>query len=240
MTFGFLSASRNFCKLLCVSWEVFRFARKRLDPLGGQVLHHDCISMIVSRFTTFTENFVICCYQVTKIFCTKYDSTNTFSAGPLADLATSVLREVSPKCSLLVDVGSKDGSWEELTCESRCSGTLSSTWFSLCSCSHSGMSEHKGSPQSKAWYSLLFGFGFVVGLGDNGSPRFVISSTCELDTSTGWESVPLRSSLSRVSLPLNTVVVGEAEEWGKCRMINLLPGRCHGCWTGKAWGRTHW
>ena len=28
----------------------FCFARARLDPLGGQILHHDCISMIVSRF----------------------------------------------------------------------------------------------------------------------------------------------------------------------------------------------
>ena len=46
----------------------FCFARIRLDPSGGQVLHHDCISMIVSRFTTFTENFVICCYQVTEKF----------------------------------------------------------------------------------------------------------------------------------------------------------------------------
>ena len=79
----------------------FCFARIRLDPLGGQVLHHDCISMIVSRFTTFSENFVICCNQVTKIFCTRYDSANTSSArgpcdfGPLADLAISVFREVS-------------------------------------------------------------------------------------------------------------------------------------------------
>ena len=52
---------------------------KLLDPLGGQVLHHDCKSMIVSRFTTFTENFVIC-DQVTRIFCTRYDSANTSSA----------------------------------------------------------------------------------------------------------------------------------------------------------------
>ena len=79
----------------------FCFARIRLNPLGGQVLHHDCISMIVSRFTTFTGNFVICCYQVTKIFCTKYGSANASSArspcnfGPLADLAISVFREVS-------------------------------------------------------------------------------------------------------------------------------------------------
>ena len=85
--FGFL---RSFC-----------FARIRLDPLGSQVLHHDCISMIVSRFTTITENFVIGCKQITNILCTRFDSANTFSArgpcdfGPLADLAISVFREVS-------------------------------------------------------------------------------------------------------------------------------------------------
>ena len=85
--YGFL---RSFC-----------FARIRLDPLGGQVLHHDCISMIVSRFTTFTENFVIGCKLITNIFCTKYDSANTSSArgpsdfGPLADLAISIFREVN-------------------------------------------------------------------------------------------------------------------------------------------------
>ena len=78
----------------------FCFARIRLDPLGGQVLHHDCMSVIVSRFTTFTENFVICCNQITKNFCTRYDSANTSSArgpcdfGPLADLAISVFQEV--------------------------------------------------------------------------------------------------------------------------------------------------
>ena len=72
-----------------------------MNPLGGQVLHHDCISMIVSIFTTFTENFVICCYQVTKIFSTRYGSANASSArgpcnfGPLADLAISVFREMS-------------------------------------------------------------------------------------------------------------------------------------------------
>ena len=79
----------------------FSCARIRLDPFGGQVLHHDCTSMIVSRFTTFTENFVVGCNQITKIFCTRYDSADTSSAlgpcnfGPLADLAISVFREVS-------------------------------------------------------------------------------------------------------------------------------------------------
>ena len=57
--------------------------------------------MVVSRFTTIAENFVICCYQVTKIFCTRYGSANAFSArgscdvGPLTDLAISVFGEMS-------------------------------------------------------------------------------------------------------------------------------------------------
>ena len=65
--------------------------------------------------------------------------------------------------------------------------------------------------RSISWFSFLFGFGFWVGLGNNGSHRS-ITATCELDTSTGWESIPLISSLSRVSLSLNTVVVGEVDE----------------------------
>ena len=85
-----LSFLRSFC-----------FARIRLDPLGGQVLHHDCISMIVSRFSTFTENFVICCNLFTKKFCTRCGSANASSAWgpcnfcPLPDLAISVFREMS-------------------------------------------------------------------------------------------------------------------------------------------------
>ena len=72
------------------------------------------------------------------------------------------------------------------------------------------MSEHNGSPRFASWYSFFFGFGFLVGL-VNGLPRSV-RSTCELDTSAGWESIPLRSSRARVSLSLDTVVVGEVDE----------------------------
>ena len=39
---------------------------------------------------------------------------------------------------------------------------------------------------------VLFCFGFLVGLDNNGSP-LSIRSTCELDTGTGWASIPLRS-----------------------------------------------
>ena len=64
-------------------------------------MHHDSIPMIVSRLTAFTENFVICCYQVTIFFCSEYGCANAFSAkspcnvGSLANLAISVVREVS-------------------------------------------------------------------------------------------------------------------------------------------------
>ena len=47
---------------------------------------------------------------------------------------------------------------------------------------------------------------------NNGFQGSIISSTCELDIGTGWESIPLGSSLSRVSLSVNTVVVGEVDE----------------------------
>ena len=73
VTSGFLSGSKNFCKLLCFL-RSFRFTRIRLDPLSGQVLHHDCISVIVSRFTVVTEDLVICWYQEVRlrhcVFCT--------------------------------------------------------------------------------------------------------------------------------------------------------------------------
>ena len=87
--------------LLCFL-RSFCFARIRLDPLGGQILHHGCISIIVSRFTIFTENFVICCYQVTNFFfCTRYGSAIASSTrgpcnfGPLTDLAISVFMDMS-------------------------------------------------------------------------------------------------------------------------------------------------
>ena len=84
-----LSFLRSFC-----------FARVWLYPLGGQVLHHYSVSMIVSRFTTFTETFVIRWNQITKIFRSRHDCTSAFSArspgnlGSQADIAMWVLWKV--------------------------------------------------------------------------------------------------------------------------------------------------
>ena len=64
---------------------------------------------------------MICCYQVTKFYSTKYGSAIASSAwgpcnfGPFTDLAISVFREVSmntvlPQSLRLLNVGSKDSS----------------------------------------------------------------------------------------------------------------------------------
>ena len=96
MTSGFPSGSKNFCKFLCFSWEVFCFARIRLDPLGGRVLHNDCISVIVSRFTNFHWELCDLLLSSHQNFCSRYGSANASSArcscnfGPLTDLAISV------------------------------------------------------------------------------------------------------------------------------------------------------
>ena len=89
------SAPRTFVSSF-PSPEGFWFARIRLDPLSSQVLYHDSVSMIVSRFTSFIE---VCYFQVTKVFCSRNGSANASSArgpcnfGPLADLAISSLGE---------------------------------------------------------------------------------------------------------------------------------------------------
>ena len=72
------------------------------------------------------------------------------------------------------------------------------------------MSEFK-SLRSTSWSSFLFGSGFLIGFGNNGSHRS-FPSTFSLDTVTGWESIPLRSSRVRVSLLFDTVVVGGVDE----------------------------
>ena len=73
---------------------------------------------------------------------------------------------------------------------------------------------------------------------NNGSPLSVISSTFGLFTGTGWESIPLRSSLSRVSLSLDAVVVGEVDELDEDVGRLFLSWRCHWCWRMRTGGRT--
>ena len=84
------------CKLLWVSYLAPRTFASSLVFLEKFVLHgYDWIHWVAKSCTTtakwwlfrdshfFTENLVICCYQVTKIFSTRYGSANASSArGP--------------------------------------------------------------------------------------------------------------------------------------------------------------
>ena len=162
-----LQALFRFLRNLC-------FTRIRLDPLGGHALHHDCKSMMVSRFTYCTKDFVICCNQITKIFRSGHDCTSAFSerspcnSGSQADVAFSVLREV---ILCLPDTtfarGSEDNSREELANASRCSEKLSSTRFSL------------NTQRDSRTLSFSFNFRFLVSAGPrDGSPRSVRSLPC--------------------------------------------------------------
>ena len=107
----FLVGSRNFCRLFWVSWEVFCFA------LVGIVTHWvakscttNSVSMIVSWFTSFTENFVIRDNYITKIFplwARLYQYVLPQEAlvifVPEADVTISVFREVTVDTVLTPD-----------------------------------------------------------------------------------------------------------------------------------------
>ena len=131
--------------------------------------------MIVTRFTFFTENFVICCYQVTKVFRSRHDCTSAFSArSPCnlvsqADIAISVLREVSKNAGAypipLLLAALKTIDEKELEA-SRCSGTLSSTRPCLNSYCDSGRSCDKF-PCTSTFSSFLHGFSVSSGSCDS-------------------------------------------------------------------------
>ena len=152
MTLGFLPGSKNFCKLLSVSWEVC-------------VLHgYDWIHWVAKSCTTTAYRWLFRDSQLSlRTLWSAVIKSPKFAARGTAPpmrllhgaLVILVLWQISqfrslgkwvwtlclPKTTLLVGVG---GSREELACESPRSGTLSSTKISLNSCSHSSMSEHNG------------------------------------------------------------------------------------------------
>ena len=101
MSFSFSDTSRNFRKLRLL--KSLCFERIRLNPLSGKTLNNDCVSVIVSWFTFLIEDFVVCCYKVTKPFCSRYCFASASSArspchlGSQAYLAILIFREVTKK-----------------------------------------------------------------------------------------------------------------------------------------------
>ena len=77
----------------------FCFARIRLDPLGGQVLHHDCVSVFfeIRNCRSGPCDLLLSSHQIFQhevrlrhcVFC-----MGPYNFGPLTDLAISVFREM--------------------------------------------------------------------------------------------------------------------------------------------------
>ena len=153
-------------------------------------------------------------------------------------------------------MGSKDTSWEELACESLCSGTLSSTKISLNSCSHSGISEVNGARPESAnngfprsiVVSSIFVFGDFGWLGSardwfHGKQRVspFYHQHLNLDTSTGGESISLRIlSFSSLTVTWYCRTWWWRRVWRRCRMMPLLSWRCHWGWRMRTGRRTRW
>ena len=76
------------------------FTRVWLCPLCCQIFFHHGMSMFFLRFTFFTQNFLFCCDQITKIFRSGHDCTSTSSAWTPccflvhADITIWVLRKM--------------------------------------------------------------------------------------------------------------------------------------------------
>ena len=68
----------------------FRFTRRRLNPLSGEILSHDSVSMIVSRFTfpfrNFPRPFGLACSPHRLRWCLALDLSNSNSGSPVVYL----------------------------------------------------------------------------------------------------------------------------------------------------------
>ena len=152
MTLGFLSGSRNFCKLLWVSCEVlvlhgyawihwvaksctttayrwlFRDSQLSLRTLWSAVIKSPKFS---ARGTTLPTRLLHGAFVMLVLW----------QISQFRSLGKWVWTLCLPRSSRLFVVGSKEASWEELAWEPPCNGISSSTKFSLNSCSHSGISE---------------------------------------------------------------------------------------------------
>ena len=70
---------RQFLKTFVNSSRLlWNFGSTRI-PLSGGNLYHEKISVIVPIFTSFVEDFVLCCYQITILFCSQKTSLLFFA-----------------------------------------------------------------------------------------------------------------------------------------------------------------
>ena len=153
--------------------RIFGFTWIWLLPLSCQVLSHDSVSVIVSRFTIFTGNLVICCYQVVKMFCSRYNCVSTCSVrSPCYLEFLAKCRSFDPSRSentVLIRSHFSQRSWSWFTRRTPFLYTriLSSTRFFVNSFSHADRSRN-GSPREISLSSFLFLLSLSAG-SDDGS-----------------------------------------------------------------------
>ena len=186
----------------------------------------------------------ICCYQVTKIFCTRYGSAIASSArgpcnfGPLTDFAISVFRDISINTVLTKNLTS-------LECGlSRYFMRRTGVWVSA----FRNFIIHQIFPEflqplqdfrtCATWVRLvkLLVIGFTA---DNGLPRSIIN------IETGhrhWRGITFSSILSFSSLIITWCCCRwwRRRAWRRCRTMPLLSWRRPWSWMIRTEGRTRW
>ena len=239
-----LQAPLRFLRSFCFTWVW-------LYPLCCQVLHHDCISMIDSRFTTFTENFVIGCDQITKkknlhevrlcqyVFCT--GALWFWSSGRSRNFSLSGSEY---KNTVLTQIHTSHRLQRWFMRRSR-------VWVSV----------FRNSVIHKILSELLQPFRYVGII--RVSPFSIVILIVIWVLDFGWFIQQLFWYFRRIRVSPNLSIhtfswhdcckmiwmtnflwrcrgCWSRRAWGRFRMINFLPWRCHGCWRRQAWGRTRW
>ena len=264
MTLGFLSGSKNFCKLLCVSWEVFVLH-------GCHWIHwvaESCTTIAyrwLFRDSNFHWELCVCCYQVTNIFCTRYGSAIASSArgpcdfGPLADLAISVFREMSINTVLtqirtfrrrkLRMVRSKN--WRVSLCVQELHHPPHFLWILAATPGFQNLRDVRRQTTSVrvlSWSPFYLFLVFLVGwatllvigfTANNGFHRSIIN--IETWHRLGEEvSLSVRSSFSSLIITWYCCRWWRRRAWRRCRTMPLPSSRCHWSWKMRTGGRTRW
>ena len=264
MTLGFLSGSKIFCKLLCVSWEVF-------------VLHgYDWIHWVAKSCTTIAYRWLFRDSQLSlRTLWSAVIKSPNFSARGAAPpirllhgaLVILVLLQISQFRSLEIEYKHcaypnphvswmwalkilheknwRVSLWVQELCHPR-----DFLWILAATPGFQNLrdlSRQTTGGTVLSWSLFLFVFLVVlVGLAtllvigftaNNGCPRSIINIWHR-----HWRGITFSSILSFSSLPFTWCCCRwwSRRAWGRCTMITLLSWRCHWCWRMRTGGRTRW
>ena len=239
MTLGFLSHSRNFCKLLWVlvlhGYAWIHLMAKSCTTTAYRWLFRDSQLSLRTLWSAVIKSPKFSAWGTAPRLRLLHGALVIlvlWQISQFRSLGKWVSRLCVHKSSLLLNMGSKDASWQELAWDSPSTGISSSTKFSLNSCSHSRISEHIELIGSFL-DSFLFGFGFLLAWLSSGRPD--LSSTV-VDTCTGEMSLSVRSSRSRVWI--FTYCRWRRWSWRRWWGMTLLSWGCLWSWwrsRGRTW-----